>query len=809
MKQTFHITGMTCAACSARVEKVTRALSGVLTAEVNLLSGKMETEYDANKINAQTIIQAICDAGYGAEVNGLPKREPKTDPMLHTMRIRWWVSLPFLLTLMYLTMGHMIGLPLPPILHGGKNALHYALIQMTLALVIYVVNRAFFIKGTKTLLHGGPNMDTLVAVGAGAALLYGILVTAKIGQQIQAAEYEKAAEYTHHLYFESGAMILTLVTLGKFFETKAKKKTGDAIHGLMELAPQTAVVLAEGKETIVPIESVHRGQTVLVRAGSAVPVDGTVLVGSSDVDESALTGESRMIHKEPGSKVAAATVNQTGYLEVRADKVGQDTMLARMIRLVEQAGNSKAPIARVADKVSAVFVPVVLGIAALTFGIWLVLGFGIETAVSHAISVLVISCPCALGLATPVAIMVGTGQGAKNGILISSAAALETLQAVNTVVFDKTGTLTQGKPEVSSVDAQDAALLQIAYSLEQASVHPLAKALRAYAAEKVELLSVQELTELPGKGVSGRIDGKRYFVGNRRIMEENQIPCPHIKQISTTLFCGSEDGSYYGRIDFADRVRETSKAAVAALHKLHLSVFMLTGDNREIANQLARAIKADGVLSEVLPTDKEKEIQKLQKQGCRVAMVGDGINDAPALARADVGIAIGAGTDIAMQAADLVLVRSEPKDVVTAISLSRAVLRNIRMNLFWAFFYNILGIPIAAGALYSFGLTLSPMLGAAAMSLSSVCVVTNALRLRKYKPPVISAEEGDRQMKQILRIEGMMCEHCKAHVEKALRAVTGVAEVEVNLTEKYAEVTGMADRALLEKAVTDVGYTVI
>lgn len=807
MKQKFTITGMTCAACSARVERVTNKLDGVTFANVNLLAGTMEADFDEEKLSAQEIIDAVNASGYGASLYSPPEQEKTVDPALQKMRVRFWGSLPFLLVLMYLSMGYMLHLPLPPAFRGGKQALVLALMQMALALSVMILNRAFFIKGMKTLFHGGPNMDTLIAVGSGAAFIYGVILTCKIGNAIHYVNYEKAETLCHDLSFASCAMILTLVTLGKLFETKSRKKTGDAIRGLMALAPQMATVLVEGQEKTVPIEDVRVGQTVLVRPGNRVPIDGTVLSGESDVDQSALTGESRTVHKEAGDLVSAATVNQTGLLTVRADHVGEDTTLAQMIRLVEEAGSSKAPIARLADKVAGVFVPVVLVIAAVTAAVWLLLGFPTELAINNAISVLVISCPCALGLATPVAIMVGTGQGAKNGILISSASALETMGSVDTVVFDKTGTLTEGSPAVFNVSAADERLLQIVSSVESASSHPLAKAVLPYAQDRCTLLPVTEAQELPGKGICARIDGKQYYVGSRKLMEESGIPCPSDSQTATVLFCGDENGTYLGCISFADRIKKTAAAAVSALHKQKLNVIMLTGDNAEISNQVAEKVSADRVISEVLPTQKEQQIQALQQQGRKVAMVGDGINDAPSLVRADVGIAIGAGTDIALDAADIVLVRSDPRDVVTAAALSKAVIKNIRMNLFWAFFYNALGIPIAAGVFYPLGITLSPMIGAAAMSFSSVCVVTNALRLRKFKPPVF--EEGETNMNTTIKIEGMMCQHCVAHVDKALRAVEGVSDVSVSLENKCATVEGSASLEALEKAIIDEGYQVV
>lgn len=815
MEQKFKITGMTCAACSARVENVTKKLTGVASASVNLLAGTMVAHFDETQIAPDAIIRAVQASGYGAELFEAqpPQEQAQThDPVLHGMKVRLWVSFPFLLAIMYLSMGHMVGLPLPHFLHGTEHALRLALAELLLTLPVLIVNRAFFIKGTKTLLHGAPNMDSLIAVGSGAAFLYGVIVTVRIALSLRAGDLERTAHYAGQLYYESAAMILALVTLGKYFEAKSKQKTGDAIRGLMALTPQTATVERDGSATEVPIDEVSVGDVILVRAGTRIPVDGTVLFGESDVDESALTGESKAAHKEAGSTVAAATVNQTGFLRICADKVGKDTTLSQMIRLVEEAGSSKAPIARLADRVAGVFVPVVMGIALLTAVVWLLLGKSFELALNNAISVLVISCPCALGLATPVAIMVGTGQGAKNGVLIRSAEALETLHSVDTVVLDKTGTLTEGKPSVVALQPEagyETKLLAYTASLEHASSHPLAKAVTTYAEGKAELYPVADFSEIPGRGVEGTLDGVKYFAGNRKLMQMQNIPVLEEEAGRTVLYCGDENGCYLGSIQFADAVKATSANAVKAMRAMGLSVVMLTGDNRATAEGVARELGIDRVISEVLPTEKEAEISRLQAEGRTVAMVGDGINDAPSLVRAEVGIAIGAGTDIALDAADIVLMRSDPQDIVTAISLSKAVIRNIKMNLFWAFFYNTLGIPVAAGVLYPLGVTLSPMIGAAAMSFSSVCVVGNALRLRNFKPPVSKAEKGGKHMKQVIKIEGMMCGHCQARVEKALQAVAGVTGVEVSLENKCATVEGSADRAALVQAVTEAGYEVV
>ena len=816
MKQRFRVTGMSCAACSARVQRVTENLDGVKLSNVNLLAGTMEIEYNENQLQPDAIIAAVTEAGYGAELlrEGAPRKNTAQTEAMQKMRTRLLVSVPLLIILMYFSMGHMIGLPLPHFLHGTQNAVRLALVQLILTLPVVLVNYSYYTRGIRALFHGAPNMDTLIAVGSGAALIYGVIVAVQLALAIGANNMETAEELAHQLYFESASMILTLVTLGKYFETKSKGKTGEAIAALMDLSPHTALVLRNGEWIEVPTAEVRAGELLRVKPGGRVPVDGTVTEGESDVDESALTGESLPVHKQPGAPLAAATMNQTGTLVFRADKVGEDTTLAQMIRLVEEAGSSKAPISRLADKVAGIFVPVVIGIAAVTFIVWLLVGKGVSFALSTAIAVLVISCPCALGLATPVAIMVGTGQGAKYGILIRSAEALETLHHVDTVVLDKTGTLTEGKLYVTDIvpnGIEQRELLRLAAAMEQSSEHPIAKAVLAHWGD-APLPATDDFTAVPGKGVSCRIEGKRYYCGNYAYLQEQEIDVPkeHLPA-KTLLFCGGEDGRYFGMLALSDVEKKTALSAVRAMHQMKLRVKMLTGDNYAVAEAIAQKLEIDEVSAEVLPSHKEHEIVSLQQDGHCVAMVGDGINDAPSLVRADVGIAIGAGTDIAIEAADIVLMRSDPIDITTAISLSRATIRNIKMNLFWAFFYNSLGIPIAAGVLYpAFGILLNPMIAAAAMSFSSVCVVGNALRLRSFRPKEIKndlEEKGENKM--ILKIEGMMCGHCQAHVEKALRAVPGVETVEVSLENKCATISGSADYAALKKAVADAGYQVV
>ena len=791
MKERYRITGMSCAACSARVQRVTEKLGGMRGTNVNLLAGMMEVDYDETRLTPEDIIAAVTEAGYGAEklTDNAPRKNTAQEEALKKMRLRLYVSVPLLVILMYFSMGHMLGLPLTHALHG---TVWMAALQLALTLPVVIVNRSYFTKGMKTLFHGAPNMDTLIAVGSSAALLYGLVVTVQLAMGQEGGE----------LYYESASMILTLVTLGKYFETRSKGKTGEAIAALMDLSPQTALVERDGAWIEIPTSQVCLGDRVQVRPGSRIPVDGTVLDGESDVDESALTGESLPVHKAAGDTLAAATMNQTGALTFRADKVGEDTTLAQMIRLVEEAGSSKAPISRLADKVAGVFVPVVIGIALLTFTAWMLAGKELAFALSAAISVLVISCPCALGLATPVAIMVSTGRGAKFGILVRSAEALETLYHVNTVVMDKTGTLTEGKLFVTDVMGPDPErLLKTVCAMEQYSEHPIARAAMAECEKRGLTVPVPERFEaVPGKGVSCLLEGMEYFCGSAAFLRENGVTVPAQElPAKTLLLCGSRE-EYLGMLAMADVEKKNAGAAVETLHAMHLRVKMLTGDNRATAEAIAKKLGIDEVSAEVLPAHKEREIAALQENGQKVAMVGDGINDAPSLVRADVGIAIGAGTDIAIEAADIVLMRSDPLDVVTAVALSKATIRNIKMNLFWAFFYNSLGIPIAAAGL------LNPMIAAAAMSFSSVCVVSNALRLRSFRPKLKSSPKGGTGM--VIHIEGMMCQHCKAAVEKALRAVGGVESVEVSLENKCATVTGSAAPAALKQAVVDAGYEV-
>ena len=808
MKLKFNITGMTCAACSARVEKVTKAVEGVESCEVNLLGGTMTVQV-GNENAKDAIIRAVSEAGYGAAVAGQKQQDKApADNALKEMKKRIIGSAIFLVILMYFTMGHMAGLPMPYFVHGRENAVVAALLQFFLTLPAVLLNRVYYTRGLKALWHRSPNMDTLIAVGSGAALIYGVVALFRMAFAMGQGNWEIVEFYSKNLYFESAAMILTLITLGKFLETRAKGKTGDAIKALMDLRPETATVLRDGVEETIPADQVRVGDIVVVRSGGRIPVDGTVLTGRGSVDQSALTGESVPVEVYEGSRVAAATVNTEGYFTFRADKVGEDTTLQQVIHMVEEAGGSKAPIARLADKIAGIFVPVVMGIALAAFALWMVLGKGLEFSLTTAISVLVISCPCALGLATPVAIMVGTGKGAAMGVLFKNGAALEHLHSVDTVVLDKTGTLTVGRPAVTDIlpTATEAELLRIAAALEKPSEHPFAKAILDRC-EGMEIAAVAEFETLPGSGVSGIVDGVRYFGGNRRLMEEKGIDVPEYPALAdlgkTPLYFGDENGQFFGVIAAADVLKTDSAEAVAAMQKQKLQVVMLTGDNLKTANAIAQKAGIQEILADVLPTQKAQAVKSLQAGAKRVLMVGDGINDAPALVTADVGMAIGAGTDIAMESADVVLMNGSLESVANAIALSKATIRIIRQNLFWAFFYNCLGIPVAFLGL------LNPMIGAAAMSMSSVFVVSNALRLRRFRLHKKTIHKEETNMTTVIKVEGMMCTHCKAMVEKVCKAVPGTVDAVVDLQAKTVTVTGEAAVDALKKAITDAGYEVV
>ena len=832
MTEKFVVTGMTCAACAAHVEKAAHSLDGVDSAAVNLMLGTLVCSYDADKVTPQAIISAVEASGYGAapadEAKRDIRREQEASARAMGRRLLW--SVVCLVPLFYLSMGHMMGLPVPAFMH--RQPLTAALVQLVLCVPILILNRAYFTVGFSRLFKGAPNMDSLVALGAAAGLVYSLIEMGLLA----------AGQVTGmpDLYFESAGMILTLVTVGKYLEERSKGKTTGAITALLALAPDVAVVRRGGTEVTVATDQIRAGETVIVRQGGRIPVDGTVVKGSGSVDESALTGESMPVEKTAGSRAVSATVLTSGYLEMTADRVGADTTLSQIIQLMEQAASTKAPISRLADKISAVFVPAVISIAVAAALLWAAVGgMGVRFCLSIGIAVLVISCPCALGLATPVAITVATGKAAEKGILIKSAASLELMGRINTVVLDKTGTVTEGKPRVTDVlcaaNVTEEELLCAAASLEKPSGHPLADAIVQEAERRsIPLCAVSDFAAVAGGGVQAAQDGKTLYAGNDRYMESLGADTAALRaaaemlaaQGKTPLYF-AEDRQLLGVIAVADVVKPDSAAAIAALRRSGCEVVLLTGDNQRTAEAIARQVGVDRVIAQVLPQDKARCIEDLQKAGRLVAMVGDGVNDAPALVTADVGLAIGAGTDVAIESADVVLMRSSLMDIVDAAALSRATLRNIRQNLFWAFFYNSIGIPVAAGVLYpALGITLNPMIAAAAMSLSSVCVVSNALRLRGWKgsapvrrgetpantqsgpaAPAAQHNEEEPTMKKTLSIEGMMCAHCAAHVEKALNALPGVTAA-VDLAGSSAVVTGDVSDEALKKAVADAGYTV-
>lgn len=822
LQSRFNVTGMSCAACSAHVEKAVKQLNGIQNVEVNLLTGSMTADFNENILSDDDIINAVISAGYGASsAQNAKSDKPKTsNDEVKQMKFRISVSFVFLIILMYVSMGHMMGVPLPSFLTGAENAVSFALTQFLLTLPIVIVNKKYYISGFKSLIHKAPAMDTLIAVGSSAALIYSIFALYQIGFGLGHNNINLVKHYMHDLYFESAAMILTLVTLGKYLESRAKKQTTEAISKLMNLRPQTATVIRDDKEITIPIDSVVIGDIVVVRAGQSVPVDGTIISGNAVLDESALTGESLPVDKTINDTVISASISKGGYFTFKATKVGNDTTLSQMIKLVEDASASKAPIAKLADKVSGVFVPVVLLIALATFIIWLMLGKDLSFALSSAITVLVISCPCALGLATPVAIMVGTGVGAKNGVIFRSAEALEHLHSVNAVVLDKTGTITEGKPVVTDIitanNFTQNELLELAYSLEALSEHPLAQAIVNYCKDKnIKITKADNFETLSGKGITANINNIFCVSGNIKLFNELGIQITENTELANqgkTPLYFAKDNKLVGIIAVADAVKINSGFAVDTLEKMGISVTMLTGDNQKTANAIAQSVNIRSVIYEVMPQDKEKHIKSLQESGKTVAMIGDGINDAPALARADVGIAIGAGTDIAIESADIVLMKSDLVDAVNAILLSKNVIRNIKQNLFWAFIYNCIGIPLAAG-IFSPALRLTPMFGAAAMSLSSVCVVMNALRLNGFKAIKNNKTivKEDVKMKKTIKIEGMMCPRCSSHVKDALIKLDGVSNAEVSHETGLAELTLDKDISndILSKAVTDAGYDVV
>jgi Cu+-exporting ATPase len=754
MKEKFEVTGMTCSACSTSVEKAVSKMEGVQSVNVNLLANNMVVEFDDTVLSQESIISVVQDAGYGANVAGQSQNRDhdaqgasQIQDEIKAMKNRVVISLLFMVFLLYVAMGPMVSLPLPSWLLGLENAMTMALVQLLLTLPVLFVNRQYYQTGFKTLWRRSPNMDSLIAIGSGAAVLYGVFALFRIGYGLGHGNWDLVAQYSHDLYFESAAMILGLITLGKYLETRSKGKTSDAIAKLMDLAPKVATVIRDEQEVEIPVAELVVGDVIVIRPGQSIPVDGVVISGSSAVDESALTGESIPVAKQAGDKVYSATINKAGSFHFEAQRIGEDTTLAQIIRLVEEASSSKAPIARMADQISGIFVPVVIAIALVSTIVWLLLGYSFEFALTIGIAILVISCPCALGLATPVAIMVGTGQGALHGILIKSAEALETAHNLDTVVLDKTGTITEGKPQVTDVlpisGVHQERLLTIAASLEKPSEHPLAEAIvNAAVNRELQLHTAHDFLAIPGKGVQAKIEEQLYLAGNISFMKEKGVQLDHFEQEADRLAEQGKTPMYFatpheviGVIAVADVVKPTSKQAITNLKKLGVDVVMLTGDNKRTAEAIRTELDIDTVIAEVLPEDKEREVRNLQEQGKIVAMVGDGVNDAPALARAHVGIAIGAGTDVAIESADIVLMRNSLLDVVTAIQLSKATIRNIKQNLFWAFFYNTLGIPLAAGLFFPlFGWKLNPMYAAAAMSLSSIFVVTNALRLRRFRP---------------------------------------------------------------------------
>lgn len=858
----FNITGMTCSACSARIEKNLSKTDGVIEVNVNLLSNNMTVKYDETILTDGDIVKVVLNTGYGAASAEKKKeaiaKDEKSDAEKEflEMKKRLIISFLFAVPLFYISMGHMLNWPLPSIFHGTENAIIFAFTQFLLAIPVMIINRKFYTVGYKTLFKGSPNMDSLIAIGTSAAVGYGIFAIYKIGYGLGHMDMDMVMQYSMDLYFESAAVILALITLGKFLEARAKGRTSDAIKKLMDLSPKTALVEKNGQEVEVPVEEVEKGDIIIVKPGKSVPVDGVIIFGNSSLDESMLTGESIPVEKKIGDKVIGASINKSGFFKFEAQNVGDDTTLSQIIRLVEEASSSKAPISKLADKISSIFVPTVISIAVVATIVWLFLGASFEFALSIGIAVLVISCPCALGLATPTAIMVGTGKGAENGILIKSAESLEIAHQIQTVIMDKTGTITEGKPKVTDIivkNINENEMLKIAASAEKSSEHPLADAVVEEAKNRnLKLYEVSSFEAIPGQGLEAIVDGKKYYIGNLRLATEKNIKLNNFDEQSEKLADEGKTPLYFmdeqnilGIIAVADVVKPTSQAAIREFEAMGIEVVMLTGDNKKTAEAIRKQLGITRAIAEVLPQDKEREVRKIQDQGKKVAMIGDGINDAPALARADVGIAIGAGTDIAIESADIVLIRSDLLDAVTAVQLSKATIRNIKQNLFWAFIYNTIGIPLAAGVFYTMlNWKLNPMFAAGAMSLSSVSVVSNALRLKFFKPIRVGKEQqkennskiennnklndsevinkdlsnklnkennGGIKMNKIMIVEGMSCGHCKAAVEKALKAVDGVENAVVDLSSKKAEITlaKQVSDDVLSKAVADAGYDVV
>lgn len=858
--ETYQVTGMSCSACSSRVEKAVSKLEGIEKASVNLLTNSMQVDYNETILTSQAIIDAVVKAGYGASLAGgqagtkgaSPQASPANtaEQEVRQMKRRLLWSIVFLIPTVYIAMHHMLashlGIPVPSaisaVFDGPENAISFAFAQFLLILPIMYLNRKYYINGFSNLLRGAPNMDSLVGMGSMASAAFGAFAIFRMGWGMGHGDWALVQTYSANLYFESAGMIVTLITVGKYLETRAKGKTSAAIEKLMKLAPKEATVLRGGVETVILVEDLAVGDEIVVRPGERIPADGIVSQGTTSIDESAITGESIPVEKQVGDKVTSATINTSGYIHVTAQRVGDDTTISQIIRLVDEASASKAPIAKIADAVAGIFVPAVITLAVAATALWyFAMGADLEFAFSIGISILVISCPCALGLATPVAIMVGTGKGAENGILIKSGEALERAHAVDTVVMDKTGTITEGKPRVTDVQAltcSETELLALAADMEQGSEHPLAEAIVACGKERgIAPKAVSDFRAVFGKGVIASADGKTYYAGNAALMAEQGIDVSSyadrldaLADQGKTPLIFADNSGVIGIIAVADVEKATSAEAISRFAAMGIDVVMLTGDNARTAEAIRKRLGIPKVIAGVLPQDKERHIAELQAQGRTVAMIGDGVNDAPALAKADVGIAIGAGTDVAIESADAVLMRSDLLDAVSAVRLSKAVIKNIKENLFWAFFYNVIAIPLAAGLFYpAYGLKLNPMIGAAAMSLSSVCVVLNALRLRFFKPnhsagtvsretpretpntSISEQKEGEPAMKTTLHIEGMMCQHCQKHVHDALAAMDGVTDVTVDLEGKTANVTATKDITTDEfaKAITDAGYELV
>ncbi|WP_313956916.1 heavy metal translocating P-type ATPase [Aliarcobacter butzleri] len=835
--QKFDIKGMTCSACSTAVDRNVKKLEGINEVNVNLLNNSMIVKYDENVLNNEIIIKKVQDAGYEAFLveNGKKTQKNSTEKNLgkietNELKNRLIISFIFAIPLFYISMGHMLNWYLPHLFHGYSNAITFSFTQFLLALPIVFINIKYYKVGFKTLYKGSPNMDSLIAIGTSAAMIYGVFSIYKIGYGLGNNDIDMVIQYSHDLYFESAAIVLTLITLGKFLEARAKENTSEAINKLINLTPKTALVLRNNQEIEIPIDELILKDIVIVKPGNIVPTDGIIIFGNSSIDESMLTGESLPVSKKVGDKVIGASINKSGSFKFEVTKLGEDTVLSQIIKLIEEASSSKAPISKLADRISAIFVPTVIVISILATVTWLFLGYSFEFALSIGIAILVISCPCALGLATPTAIMVGTGKGAQNGILIKSAESLEIAHTINTVVIDKTGTITEGKTQVTDIFTNEKItqdkLLQLCATIEKNSEHPLADAILKKTQEKeIELLNATDFEALNGLGIKAKVEDRVFYIGNKKLLDSKNISLDLFYEKSeklanegkTPIFIADEN-EVLGLIAISDVVKPTSKDAILEFEKMGLEVIMLTGDNYKTANAIAKQININNVIAEVLPQDKEKEIQKLQSLGKKVAMIGDGINDAPALVRADVGIAIGAGTDIAIESANIVLVKSDLLDAVKAIQLSNAVIKNIKQNLFWAFFYNIIGIPLAAGVFYTvLGWKLSPMFAGAAMSLSSVTVVLNALRLKLFEPRISknlleknNISKGDK-MEKILKVEGMTCGHCKARVEKVVSAIDGVDSVDVDLASKNVTVKMSKDisEQTLSDVIVDAGYEVI